>query len=206
MNVAGFWSLEYLMGQWRPTIGDPYFMGWFIVGSYFGCAILSFIIARASRKADRRSFFLWGMITLLMVMLGINKQLDLQSLLTEMGRQIAKAQGWMDQRRIVQFWFIVALGISAMTAFLLFAVIMRNLFREHILVFIGLFFLLSFIMIRAVSFHHFHEMLRFKVFSVTMNSLLELAGIYSVVFASIKEIIYLKTIRALLQRRVDKMG
>ncbi len=205
MDAVSLWSFKYLMGGWRPTIGDPSFMGWFTVGSYFACAILYFIIAHASRKLDRGSFFLWCMITLLMVMLGINKQLDLQTLLTEMGRQVAKAQGWMDQRRIVQFWFIVVLGILIMTAFLLFIVIMRNLFRQHMLVFIGLFFLLSFIMIRATSFHHFDEMLGFNVYSVRMNWLLELTGIYSIVVAGVKEIIYLNTVSVLLRNRVGKL-
>ena len=206
MNLGSFWSLEYLMGGWRPTIGDPSFMGWFTVGSYFGCAILSFIVALLSQKVTRGSFFFWGMISLFMIMLGINKQLDLQSLLTEVGRQIAKSQGWTDERRIVQFWFVVAFGTSAMIAFLLFVFTTRNLFRQHILIFIGLFFLLSFIIIRAASFHHIDVILRFEFFGVRMNWVFELAGIYSIVVADLKEIIYLKTISVYLQRRVDKLG
>ena len=123
-----------------------------------------------------------------------------------MGRQIAKAQGWMDQRRIVQFWFVVAFGIAAMTAFSMFAVIMRNLFRQHMIAFIGLFLLLSFIMIRAISFHRIDKMLGFEFFAVRINWLFELTGIYSIVVADLKEIIYLKTISVYLERRVDKSG
>jgi hypothetical protein len=182
------------MGGWHPKIGDPSFMGWFTVGSYFGCAILSFIVALASQKGDRRSFFFWGMISIFMIVLGINKQLELQSLLTEVGRQIAKAQGWMDQRRIVQFWFIVAFGTTTMTAFLLIAIIMRNLFRQHILVFTGLFVLLTFVITRAASFQHFDEMLGMRFFGAKMNWLLELTGIFSIVIAGLKEIIHLRKI------------
>jgi len=195
MNIVSFWSLEYLMGQWRPTFGDPDFIGWFTTGSYFVCAILSFIVALASPKGDRRSFSFWGMISLFMIMLGINKQLDLQTLLTEMGRQIASTQGWMDQRRIVQFLFVVAFGTAVMIAFLLFAIIMQNFFRQHILVFIGVFFLLSYIIIRAATFHHFGEMFRSQFFAIRMIWLLELTGIYFIVLAGIKEIIYLNIMR-----------
>jgi len=194
MNIISFWSLEYLMGQWRPTIGDPCFMGWFTVGSYLACAILSLILAITNNNLDRRPYLFWGMISLLMMLLGINKELDLQSLFTEVGRQIARAQGWMDQRRIVQFWFIMAFGAAAIGAFLSFVIIRRDLFRRFTLTFTGLFFLLCFIVIRAAGFHHFDEMLRFRVFVARMNWLLELIGIYMIFLAGVQESIKLKKI------------
>ena len=194
MDVKSLWSLEYLIGQWRPTIGDPCFMGWFIVGSYFVCAILSFIAAFGNRIVDRRAASFWRMVGLLMILLGMNKQLDLQSLFTEIGRQIARTQGWMDQRRIVQFWFIVAFGTSALVSFFLFVRIKRDLFGRFKLAFIGLFFLLSFIVIRAAGFHHFDEMLRFRLFGAKMNWLLELTGIYLIFIAGLQEFIWLRKI------------
>jgi len=127
-----------------------------------------------------------------MILLGINKQLDLQSLFTEIGRQVARAQGWMDQRRIVQFWFIVAFGTTALGGFLLFAIIRRDLFRRFMLAFSGLFFLLSFIVIRAAGFHHFDEMLGFRFFGARMNWVLELTGIYSIVIGEVGEILHLR--------------
>ena len=196
MTIISFWSIEYLMGRWRPTIGDPGFMGWFTVTSYFACAVVAFISVLINQMGGRKSCLFWSLVTLLMIFLGINKQLDLQSLFTEMGRQIAKAQGWMAQRRIVQFWFIVGFGTSAFTGFLLFAIIMRNLFRRFMFAFTGLFFLLSFIIVRAASFHHFDEMLGFKLFGAKMNWVLELTGIYLILVGGFKEIIYLKKINA----------
>jgi hypothetical protein len=187
MNITSVGSLAYLMGQWRPTIGDPSFMGWFTVGSYFGCAILGAIVVFVNRKRDREFLFFWSMISLLMILLGINKQLDLQSLFTEVGRQIARAQGWIDYRRTVQFWFIVASGTTVMCAFLLFVIMMKDLFRRFTLAFSGLFFLLGFIIIRASSFHHFDEILGFRVFELKMNWVLELAGIYLIFLAEFKE-------------------
>ena len=180
------------MGEWRPTIGDPDFMGWFICGSYFACAILSLIDAFGNRIADRKSSSFWGMVGLLMILLGINKQLDLQTLFTEIGRQVARAQGWIDQRRIVQFWFIIAFGTVALASFFLFVRIKRDLFRRFKLAFTGLFILICFIVIRAASFHHFDEMLRFRLFGAKMNWLLELTGIYLVFIAGLREFMWSK--------------
>jgi len=195
MNIISFWSLEYLKGQWRPAIGDPSFMGWFTVASYFLCAVLSSILALTNQGIDRRSFLFWCFISLLMIMLGINKQLDLQSLFTEIWRLIARAQGWMYRRRIVQFWFIVFFGTTAIAAFLLFVRTRWDLFRRFTLTFTGLFFLLCFIVIRAAGFHHFDEILGFRLFGAKMNWLLELTGIYTVFVAGLLEMVRLKKIR-----------
>ena len=180
-------TFEYLIGSWRPQIGDPSFMGWFTVASYFFCAIVAFAATLFIRRDERKAFLFWGMVAIMMIFLGFNKQLDLQSLFTEIGRQVAKKQGWMEQRRWVQFWFIVIFGITAMSGFFFLMVIMRSLFRRFMLAFIGLFFLISFIVIRAASFHHFDQMLWFRVFGAKMNWLMELAGIYAIVIAGIKE-------------------
>jgi len=194
MYSASFWSLENLMGQWHPKIGDPTFMGWFTVGSYFACAIMALCAVLTNKKADRGCFLFWSMVSVLMILLGINKQLDIQSLFTEVGRHIARHQGWTEQRRVLQFWFIVFLGTASMASFLLFIFIMRDLFRQFMLAFIGLFFLISFIMIRAASFHHFDEVLQFRLLDFKMNWLFELTGIYAIFVAGIVDILRLKNL------------
>lgn len=188
MNAAPFWSLEYLMGRWHPTIGDPSVIGWFTVGAYFLCAALAFGAARPQPENDRRSVFFWGAVGLLMVLLAINKQLDLQSLLTEIGRQVALHQGWMEQRRSVQLWFVVGFSLLATAGFLGFAFFMRNWFRRFMLAFIGLFVLLSFIIIRAASFHHVDQFLNVRILQLRMNWILELSGIFIVLVAAAADI------------------
>ena len=168
-------------------IGDPGFIGWFTIGSYFVCAIVALIVVLINKMGSRRSFLFWSMISLLMILLGVNKQIDLQSLFTEVGGQIAKAQGWMDQHRIVQFWLIIPSGTTAVVAFLSFGIIMRGLFRRFMLAFIGLFFLLS-LFFRAVSFNHFDEILGFTPSGTKIYWVLELIGIYLILSAGIREI------------------
>jgi hypothetical protein len=192
------WYLDpdYLMGNWQPSIGDPSFMGWLTVASYFACAMIAWVVALSARHRGGRTFRFWSVICFLMILLGINKQLDLQSLFTEVGRQIAIAQGWMVRRRVVQFWFIVSFGTVTIAAVLSFAFLMQRLFRRFMLAFIGLFFLAGFIVIRAVSFHHVDMMLRHRLFGARMNWVLELTGICLIGIAGYKEIIQMKKTRA----------
>jgi hypothetical protein len=188
MNAAPLWSLGYLMGRWRPTIGDPSVMGWFTVAAYVACAALAFWAARPQSANDHRPVVFWGAVGILMVLLAINKQLDLQSMLTEVGRQIARHQGWMEQRRSVQAGFIVGFSLLAAAGFLGFALFMRQWFRRFMLAFIGLFVLLSSIIIRAVSFHHVDQFLDVRILHLRMNWILELSGIFTVLAAAAADI------------------
>ena len=185
-HPASLWSLEYLMGRWQPVIGDPSFMGWLTVAAYLACAILALLSARAHRKRERRPFIFWSLVSGWILLLAVNKQLDLQSLVTEIGRRIAWHQGWMAQRRVVQFWFIVGFGLLSLAGFAWFVYALRDLCKRFRLAFIGLFFLLSFIIIRAAGFHHFDEILHFRFLNLKMNWVLELSGIFIISAAAIK--------------------
>jgi hypothetical protein len=57
------------------------------------------------------------------------------------------------------------------------------------LAFIGIFFLLSFVFIRAASFHHFDAFRELSFLGIKMNWVLELTGIYLVCLAGLKEMI-----------------
>lgn len=188
MNASPLWSIDYLMGRWHPMIGDPSAMGWFTVSAYLACAIMAFLAARSHFEKDRRPFIFWGIVSLLMLLLAINKQLDIQSLFTEIGRQIARHQGWMEQRRTVQFWFIVLFGTISITGFIVFACRLRDLFKRFRTALVGLFFLLCFIIVRAAGFHHFDEILQAKFLIMKMNWVFELTGIFIVLAAAIADI------------------
>src|SRR5205085_7871158 len=60
-------------------VHDPGFLPWFIVTGYLVAALLTF---RAGSVADGRERILWLGTGVALILLGINKQLDLQSDLT----------------------------------------------------------------------------------------------------------------------------
>src|SRR6478752_323958 len=99
--------------NWSPKIGDPTIGGWVTVMLYLLTAGSCWISARELVLEDiasneRRA---WWAISALFLALGVNKQLDLQSALTEAGRVLASVQGWYAQRALVQLAFIVVVAI-----------------------------------------------------------------------------------------------
>lgn len=198
-----YWSPEYLLGRWPPMIGDLSFLGWFTAGSYFACAIVAFIAIITNQMGGRRPIFFWSVISLFMIFLGVTKQIDLQPLFTDVGRQIAKA---LDQRQISQIWLIVAFGSTALVAFLSFAIIMRGMFRRFIFAFIGIYFLLSFFFLKVSSIYHFDEILGFAPLGAKIYFVLELTGIYLILGTGIREIrenIFLKRAKMNLLDRLE---
>jgi len=93
--------------NWRPGIGDPTIGGWVTVLLYFLAVISCWKTARNSYLSDWK---VWYAISVLLFAMGINKQLDLQSALTELGRVLAYQEGWYANRQTVQLYFIAAVA------------------------------------------------------------------------------------------------
>ena len=166
--------------RWRPGIGDPSFMGWVTVAAYAAAAVFAWRAAMRTRRLfdlPRGSREIWMFVALLMLMLCVNKQLDLQSLVTDVGRVVAKRDGWYANRHDAQLRFIeVIVGGAALAAIVL-GVWFRRFWAANPLLGIGLAFLLSFVGIRAISFHHVDMLIGTTVAGVRMNWLFELTGI-----------------------------
>ena len=171
---------------WRLGIGDPTIMGWLTVVAYFIAAVMCFrCVRRAARfELAREVGIFWGILTALLVFLGINKQLDLQTFLTLTVRRVAIAQGWYDYRRVSQAIFVVVIA----TAGILSVIRMRGLVRRHSelwLPLVGFVLLLAFVVIRAASFHHVDEVINFRWTWVRMNWVLEIGAIAVVAFGTV---------------------
>lgn len=120
---------------------------------------------------------LWLWIGVLLLSLGINKQLDLQTALTEIGRMMAADEGWYERRAQVQLAFIVAVVLIG--AWCLSAVVRlaRGGLRTVRGVLLGTLFLMCFVAIRASSFHHVDALLGYHFAGFKLNWLIELGGI-----------------------------
>jgi len=112
-----------------------------------------------------------------MIVLCVNKQLDLQTWFTQVGKRMAKAQGWYEERAGVQTAFVVGVGVMGMTSFVGLAWITRKAPRAYRLALAGLAFLLSFILIRAASFNHIDRLLDVTIVGARLNWVFELTGI-----------------------------
>jgi hypothetical protein len=165
--------------RWRPGIGDPTFIGWFTVIAYFGAAYLCWRASRAGLQGQKVRWF-WNGLAILLILLGINKQLDLQTELTFIGRDFAKATGWYDDRRVVQVIFVFLIGIAGMLATAALFWIYRAELKRLGGALAGVGFLITFIVIRAASFHHVDRFLLSTIGGMRMNWIFELGGIAAI--------------------------
>ncbi|MEO0719835.1 MAG: hypothetical protein AAFZ06_13295, partial [Pseudomonadota bacterium] len=78
-------------------------MGWVTVGGYFAAAAIALAVVlsadRFPEASRRREQLFWIGVVLFMIILGINKQLDLQSFFTATGRCVSKLGGWYEDRQ-----------------------------------------------------------------------------------------------------------
>ena len=172
MDLAAL--LTCVSASWSPTIGDPGVMGWVTVAAYLAAALLALQVCFG--LAGRQRVF-WLGLSIILLALAVNKQLDLQTALTEAGRCLARAQGWYDNRRTVQVDFILFIMAASVVMAVSFFWIMRRSIGDTWLALTGLAFLLAFIPVRAAGFHHFDRLIGYQIGAVRMNWIMELGGI-----------------------------
>jgi hypothetical protein len=136
---------------------------------------------RASR--DQRSMKqLWLLIAVTMMLLGINKQLDLQTLLIQKVRRQAYIHGWYFERRKYQLDFIAAISIIGLFATVGVAFWLRRVFSRVYFAISGIATLVLFVVIRAASFHYVDKALSLGG-EVRVNVVIELSGIGLIIAA-----------------------
>lgn len=179
-------------GRWHPGIGDPTALGWVTVAAYLVAAIACALASRREpmtdgtrRPAGRPSRF-WLLLAALMLALGINKQLDLQSLVTQTGRDVVRALNLYSGRREIQMGFIAVVILICLATVTGLLWVSRRTLRRRGTAIAGMMFILGFVMIRASSFHHVDAFLGAQLVGLRWNWILELGGISVVAAAALR--------------------
>lgn len=164
--------------RWSPGLGDNHVMGWVTVLVYLAASVAAARAAMAlgTGGADGRERRFWWIASGLLLFLAVNKQLDLQSLVTMLGRCHAELAGWYENRRVVQREFILAVAVAGVVALGLLAWLLRGILGRVWVALLGLGFVVVFVVTRAASFHHVDILISTTVLGVRMNWLLELPG------------------------------
>jgi hypothetical protein len=168
--------------DWSPHIGDPNLFAWIIVTAYLAATALSVAVfwrynhwqPRATYARER---IFWLMLSFVLLALAINKQLDLQNLFTEIGRCIAKIDGWNDERRAVQeaFIYLMIIGFGAWIVVL--TMFLNGLCIHNHVALMGIVVLLIFVSIRAADFYHIDAVAHLGELIDRFSWIMELGGI-----------------------------
>ena len=160
--------------SWSPVIGDPTLLGWVTVGIYGLAALVICRVGLAERGRDR---MLWLGTAVLLLLLMVNKQLDLQSALTAIGRCHAEIYGWYEDRRKVQLAAILIVGVMAVLIMAVLVLLYRDRLGRHLLLLCSICGLLAFIAIRLAGFHHFDQIIGLQLGIFRLNHVLELGAL-----------------------------
>lgn len=177
--VVGNWLFDCVSARWTPQIGDPTATGWLTVVIYGLGTLLAFLVWRRLPTGQGRGF--WAVVTLILACLAVNKQLDLQSALTMTGKCLARAQGWYDNRRLVQQAFIACVLLAMVVGLLAGFRSLQGQMRRNAVALTGLAVLCAFVAIRALSFHHFDRLIGMRDHGISVNFLLENSGLALIV-------------------------
>ena len=167
--------------EWSFESHDPMW-AWCIVGMYAVSAILClrtlFGVQRSlfPESIKRKSRIFWAFLFVVMLFLACNKQLDIQTYFTSVGREVANLQGWYDKRRSVQKEVIIVLGLVALLFLSYLAYVVYSLPRANKIALVGALCTFTFIGMRAASFHHLDQIVGTKIFGVKIHILIEICG------------------------------
>ena len=178
------------MREWVPTIAYA-FVAWVAWG-----ARGRLLLKRADQAAHA---FFWKLMSVLLALLCISSLVNLQGFLHLAGKELAISEGWYQQRRVIQVIILLWLGVSSLGVAGYLTWLQRKMSWGHHLALIGVFYLLGLQAVRAVSLHQVDKILAFHWRGYSVNSLLESAGIISMLLVA-----YLSGRKGLLQKRRPK--
>jgi hypothetical protein len=168
--------------------GDPIVLvGRLTVVLYLVTSVSCWILVRkpaladARRSRERRA---WRAISILFLLLGINRQLDLLTTLTQAARILAGSEGWYEQRQPFQLGFIGLVAVICFIAGIAVLIWARDAPICTWLATIGTTLVSGYVLIRAASFHYVDRFIGQTVFGFRWNWILEISGIALVLLTS----------------------
>lgn len=131
--------LQFTAGIWRSGAGDSSFTDWLITGGYLLTAARAVMATRTSTKlrAGENSARPWWWIAGFALLLGINKQMDFQTMVIEWGRTASRWLGAYEHRGLIKKGFLLVAGIGALSLVAHWIHHYRQFVRRHLLLICG---------------------------------------------------------------------
>jgi glucan phosphoethanolaminetransferase (alkaline phosphatase superfamily) len=156
--------------------GDPTFAGWLIVFAYFLVVFRCYSQYMQAKKQGVEAHF-WLIVGGFLFLLGLNKQLDLQTIFEVSMRDLAISHGWYAQRRLMQFAFVGLLAAGLIILMIILRGFLAKSWQENKVVCFGLFLIAVFIVLRAAAFNHFSYLSTQSYWGFNAHALLELGAL-----------------------------
>jgi len=138
-------------------VEKPNVLDWIITAAYVAIASLCMLAALrrcGNLGAAGEGPRVWWSLALLSLVLGVNKELQLQTLLVHVGRVVAIEEGWYGSRRLAQGLFLVLLFIVSVVIIWKFARRHWWLIRNYAEMTLGLMLVLAYCLLRAADINH----------------------------------------------------
>jgi hypothetical protein len=165
----------HAMATWA---GDNTLLGWISTVAYL---LTAFLCVRAAQrettpnKSHARRF--WAFVACLLLFLGLNKQLDIQTTLIDAARSMARQQGWYQDRGIVQIIFVVMLALTAIACLVWLFWVTRHAWRTHAIALFGVALIIGFVVLRVAYFEKMERLIGIPLTASRAKWVLELGGI-----------------------------
>jgi len=170
-------------------LGDPSGLGLAMTALYVLVAVLFLALILRRRNWQAGEWRLWGAAAFVLVMLTLNKQLDLQQSIIWTGRCVARAEGWFDQRLIFQRAF----GTAVLTLMALFAAWVlwaaRGVLAQNRPLLLGLFLLALFVVWQVLRFEQMAGGIGQTVTRLRLHRLLEGAALATLGWAALQRLL-----------------
>jgi len=185
LTLLDTFSKGYQGGFWKDHRGDSSLIGWTITLFYFFCfCCLSVLVFKVSIPHTSDKVF-WFTVTGIILFLAINKQLDLQMLVTDIARLVAKDYQVYEIRKPFQIRFISFFASIGFGTIILFILLFHKLHKSIFLASGGLAVLLLFLAFRLLSYHSVEVFMSRPIFGFSLFNILELTGVCMVCFAAL---------------------
>jgi hypothetical protein len=185
-----------MIGGLSSIVGDPSLNGW---ATFLVYLIVAWLCAANARRStalaetgvrqvalaqSRRRF--WIVLTILLLLLGLTRQLDLQALAAQMTRGVLHQDGVYDERSGLQIGLIAAIGIFGTIGLLAALFSFRRAEASILIALVAMAALVVFIVIRTISLHDVDQFLRHDVGTAYLhvNNLIEIGTLAVIAGAS----------------------
>lgn len=174
-----------MQARWTFGANDPDGMGWVTAVAYLVVALVCWVAASAARQSpvpcNGRASGLWGGVAILLAILGLNKQLDLQTPFTCLMSNLAHTEGWYGLRWVLKWGFVGGLGLVGIAVLVWVLWPLREAWRSMAPLGLGLVILILYIGIRASPMQGANRMLGGEDPRVgDKRDLVELSGLFLV--------------------------